>query len=61
MKQDNSLERYNYKCDECSKIFNLYEGEGLGFSYRKKGAMLPSTKHVCMDCYYKLKRKGFTL
>ena len=51
------MSNYIYKCDECGKSFNLYNGEGLGFSYMKEGSMLPSTKHVCMSCYHKLKNK----
>lgn len=49
------LERYNIVCDECGKKANIYTGSGIGFSYMKPDAMLPSTKHTCMDCYRKLK------
>lgn len=52
------LERYNKICEECGKKVNVYTGSGIGFSYMKPGAMLPSTKYVCMDCYRKLKNIG---
>lgn len=49
------LERYNIVCSECGKKANIYTGSGIGFSYKKPNAMLPSTKYTCMDCYRKLK------
>lgn len=50
------LERYNIVCSECGKQANIYTGSGIGFSYMKHGAMLPSTKYTCIDCYRKLKQ-----
>lgn len=49
------LEKYNKICDECGKKVNIYTGSGIGFSYRKPNAMLPSTKYTCIECYRKLK------
>ena len=40
------LERYNIVCSECGKKANIYTGSGIGFSYMKPGAMLPSTKYI---------------
>lgn len=51
------LERYNIVCSECGKIANIYTGTGIGFSYMKPNAMLPSTKNTCMDCYNKLMKE----
>ena len=48
------LQRYNRVCDVCGRKVNTYTGSGIGFSYMKPGAMLPSTKYTCMSCYKKL-------
>lgn len=52
------LKRYDKVCDNCHKKFNIYLGEGLGTSYFKPNAMLPSTTYLCMDCFNKMKAKG---
>lgn len=45
-------------CAECGKQFSIREGGGLGESYLKPGAMLPSTRYICLQCYEKLKEKN---
>lgn len=49
---------YIHKCELCGKTFDLYKGEGWGESYIKEGAMLPSTRYVCMDCIKKRKENN---
>ena len=49
---------YIHKCELCGKTFDLYNGEGWGESYMKEGAMLPSTRYVCMECIKKRKENG---
>ena len=46
---------YIHKCELCGETFDLYKGEGWGESYIKEGAMLPSTRYVCMKCINKRK------
>lgn len=46
---------YIHECELCGKTFDLYNGEGWGESYMKEGAMLPSTRYVCMKCINKRK------
>ena len=46
---------YIHKCELCGETFDLYKGEGWGESYTKEGAMLPSTRYVCMKCINKRK------
>ena len=51
------MNNYIHKCELCGKAFDLYDGEGWGESYFKDGAMLPSTRYVCMDCIRERKEK----
>lgn len=49
------MSNYTHKCELCGETFDLYKGEGWGESYIKEGAMLPSTRYVCMRCIKKRK------
>ena len=46
---------YIYKCELCGETFDLYKGDGWGEPYIKEGAILPSTRYVCMKCINKRK------
>lgn len=48
---------YIHKCELCGETFDLYKGEGWGESYIKEGAMLPSTRYVCMKCINKERKQ----
>ena len=55
LRRRKTMGNYIHKCELCGETFDLYNGEGWGESYIKEGAMLPSTRYVCMKCIKKRK------